>query len=264
MIIIGELLNGMYKDVGKAIVEKDKTVIQKIAKSQIEAGADALDLNCGPVSKDQVSDMKWLIETVQEVTDKIIVIDSSKPKVIQDAIESAKNKVIINSTTADKEKLEILLPLAKEHSCSLIALSMDKKGIPQNKDQRLELAANIIGFCMEKDFPINELYLDPVVMPVDVAQLQLKEIIESIREFKLLCDPAPKTVVGLSNISQGILDRSLVNRTFLIMAQEAGLDAAIADPLDKKLMDCMITAELILNKQIYCKAYLDAYRKSKK
>lgn len=264
MIIIGELINGMYKNVGEALVKKNKAVIQDIAKAQVQAGADVLDLNCGPVSKDQVLDMKWLIETVQEVTDRTLAIDSSKPKVIADVIKTVKNKAIINSSTADKEKLEILVPLAKENNCGLIALSMDKKGIPQNKDQRLELAANIIGFCQENGFSASDLYLDPVVMPVDCAQAQLGEILEAIREFKLLSDPAPKTVVGLSNISQGMQDRSLVNRTFLIMAQEAGLDAAIADPLDSKLMDGMITAELILNKQIYCKAYLEAYRKSKR
>lgn len=262
MIIIGELINGMYKNIGKAITQKDKAVVQDVAKAQIRAGADVLDLNCGPVSKDQISDMKWLIETVQEVTDSTISIDSSKPKVICEAMAVVKNRTIINSTTADREKLEILLPLAKKHNCGLIALSIDKKGIPQNKDQRLELAANIISFCQENDFPVNELYLDPVVMPLEAAQPQLKEILDAIREFKLLCEPAPKTVVGLSNISQGVLDRSLVNRIFLVMAQDAGLDAAIVDPLDDKLMDEMITAELILNKQIYCKAYLDAFRKS--
>jgi 5-methyltetrahydrofolate corrinoid/iron sulfur protein methyltransferase len=264
MLIIGELLNGMYKNVGKAIVEKDKGAIQRIARAQIEAGADALDLNCGPVSKDQAADLKWLIQAVQEVTDRIICIDSSKPKVIEEVIKVAKNKTIINSTTADLEKLEILVPLAKQYNSGLIALSINKKGIPQNKEQRLELAANIISFCMEKDFPVTDLYLDPVVMPVEAAQAQLKEIIEAIREFKLLCDPQPKTVIGLSNISQGMLDRSLVNRIFLVMAQSAGLDAAIVDPLDEKLMSEMITAELILNKQIYCKAYIEAYRKSKK
>jgi 5-methyltetrahydrofolate corrinoid/iron sulfur protein methyltransferase len=263
VIIIGELLNGMYKNVGQAITEKDKSVIQKIAKAQVDAGADALDLNCGPVSKDQVSDMKWLIETTQAVANKTIVIDSSKPKVIEEVIKTARNKVIINSTTADAEKLEILVPLAKEYNAGLIALSINKKGIPHNKEQRLELAAGIAAFCMEKEFPITDLYLDPVVMPVEAAQAQLKDIIEAIREFKLLCEPAPKTVVGLSNISQGMLDRSLVNRTFLIMAQAQGLDAAIVDPLDEKLMQEMITAELILNKHIYCKAYIDAYKKSK-
>lgn len=264
MFIIGELINGMYKKVGEAIVKKDKKTIQDLALAQAYAGADALDLNCGPVSRDQVSDMAWLIETVQEVSNKTLSIDSSKPSVIAQAIKAAKNNVIINSTTADVEKLGMLVPLAKENNCGLIALAMDKKGVPQTKDQRLELAAVILGFCQENNFPANQLYLDPVVMPVDCAQAQLKEILEAMREFKFLSDPAPNTVVGLSNISQGMEDRSLVNRTFLIMAQEAGLDAAIVDPLDTKLMDGMITAELILNKQIYCKAYLDAYRKSKR
>lgn len=264
MIIIGELINGMYKKVGEAIVKKDKKAIQDLALAQAQAGADALDLNCGPVSKDQVADMKWLIETVQEVTKKTIVIDSSKPRVIAETITGVKNRVIINSTTADLEKLQALVPLAKESNCGLIALAMDKKGVPQTKDQRLELAAVILGFCQDNNFPANQIYLDPVVMPVNCAQDQLKEILEAIKEFKFLSDPAPNTVVGLSNISQGMVDRSLVNRIFLVMAQDAGLDAAIVDPLDTKLMDEMITAELILNKQIYCKAYLDAYRKSKK
>lgn len=263
MFIIGERINGMYKNVGEAIVSKNKKVIQELAVSQVQTGADALDLNCGPVSKDQSADMRWLIETVQAVTKKSLVIDSSKPAVIQDALAFAKNGLVINSTTADTEKLEKLVPLAKKYNCGLIALAMDKKGIPQNKEQRLELAATILAFCQDVGLSPQQVYLDPVVMPVDCAQAQLKEILDSIREFKLMSDPAPQTVIGLSNISQGMLDRSLVNRTFLIMAQAAGLDAAIVDPLDTKLMDAMITAELILNKEIYCKAYLEAYRKSK-
>jgi len=263
MLVIGELINGMYKKVGEAIVKKDARAIQDLAAAQLAAGADALDLNCGPVSKNQVEDMRWLIETVQQVTKKTLVIDSSKPKVIAETIRYVTNDVIINSTTADTEKLEILVPLAKEKNCGLIALAMDKKGIPQNKDQRLELAANILAFCQDKDFAFTQLYLDPVVMPVDCAQAQLQEILAAIREFRLLSDPAPHTVVGLSNVSQGMDDRSLVNRVFLVMAQEAGLDAAIVDPLDTRLMDEMITAELVLNKHIYCKAYLEACRKSK-
>lgn len=263
MFIIGELLNGMYKKVGEALIKKDAAAIQDLARAQIAAGADALDLNCGPVSRNQLEDMRWLIETVQEVTHKAVVIDSSKPRVIADVIAYAKNGVIINSTTADREKLEVLVPVARDKGCGLIALAMDKKGVPQNKDQRLELAATILAFCQDNNFPFEKLYLDPVVMPVDCAQAQLKEVIETIREFKSLSDPAPQTVVGLSNVSQGMDDRSLVNRVFLIMAQEAGLDAAILDPLDNALMNEMITAELILNKQIYCKAYLEAFRKSK-
>ena len=98
-------------------------------------------------------------------------------------------------------------------------------------------------------------------MPVNVAQSQMKDILESIHDFKIISDPAPKTVVGLSNVSQGTCQRSLVNKTFLIMAVGFGLDAAILDPLDKDLVDGAITSDLILNKHIYCDSYLDAYRK---
>ena len=261
MYIIGELINGIYQDIGKAIQTKDKAVIQKRALEQVRAGADALDVNCGPASKDPLNDIQWLINSIQEVTDKAIAIDSSRPQVIESGLKAAKNKVIINSTTADQDKLDALIPLALKYNAKLIGLTISKKGIPQNKDQRLELAATIVAACQEKGFPIEDIYLDPIVMPVNVAQSQMKDILESIHDFKIISDPAPKTVVGLSNVSQGTCQRSLVNKTFLIMAVGFGLDAAILDPLDKDLVDGAITSDLILNKHIYCDSYLDAYRK---
>ncbi len=261
MFIIGELINGMYQYIGKAIKEKDKAAIQKCALEQIRAGADALDVNCGPASKDQVTDIKWLVETIQEVTDKPLCLDSSRPKAIESGLSVIKNKAIINSTTADQEKLDILVPLAKKYNAKLIAITISSKGIPQNKDQRLELAATIVANCVEKEFPVEDLYLDPIVLPVNVAQAQMRDILESIHEFKIISEPSPKTIVGLSNVSQGTCARNLINRTFLTMAVSFGLDAAILDPLDKDLMDALITAELVLNKQIYCDSYLDAYRK---
>lgn len=261
MFIIGELINGMSTYMAKAIKAKDKAVIQKCALEQIKAGCGALDINCGPASADPVSDIQWLVQTVQEVTDKPLAIDSSKPKVIEAGLKVIKNKATINSTTADLEKLDILVPLAKKYNAKLIGLAISTKGIPQNKDQRLELAAQIVAYCAEQGFPLEDLYLDPVVLPVNVAQAQQKDILESIREFKIIYEPSPKTIVGLSNVSQGTRVRSLINRAFLAMAIVYGLDAAILDPTDKELMDIAITAELILNKQIYCDSYLEAYRK---
>ncbi len=261
MYIIGELINGMYANIGKAIKEKDKKEIQKCALEQIESGADALDVNCGPASKDAVNDIQWLVETIQEVTDKPLALDSSKPKVIESGLKLLKNKAIINSTTSDPEKLAILVPLAKQYNAKLIGITISAKGIPQNKDQRLEMAANIVAACVEQGFPVEDLYLDPIVLPVNVAQVQMRDILESIRDFKIISEPAPKTVVGLSNVSQGSLARNLVNRTFLVMAAAYGLDAAILDPKDKDLVDAAITADLILNKNIYCDSFLTAYRK---
>jgi len=261
MLIIGELINGMYNNIGKAIIQKDKSVIQKCALEQVKAGATALDVNCGPASRKPVEDIKWLVETIQEVTTQALALDSSKPEVIEAGLSVSRNKVIINSTTSDREKLEKLVPLAKKHSAKLIGLTISSKGIPQNKDQRLEMAATIVSACMEQGFPLEDLYLDPIVLPVNVAQAQMSDILEVIREFKIISQPAPKAIVGLSNVSQGTQARSLVNRTFLTMAIAVGLDAAILDPMDKELMDALITAELILNKHIYCDSYLEAYRR---
>jgi 5-methyltetrahydrofolate corrinoid/iron sulfur protein methyltransferase len=262
MFIIGELINGMYRQIAAALKARDAAAIQKCARQQLAAGAQALDINCGPGSADPVRDMVWLVETVQSVSASMIVLDASKPAVIEAGLKAARVPTMINSTTADREKLELLVGLAGRYNAKLIGLAMDARGIPQNKDQRLELAASIVSFCAEKEFPLEDLYLDPVLLPVKVGQAHLEAILESIREFRIISRPSPKTVVGLSNVSQGIPGvRSLINRTFLSMAAAAGLDAAILDPLDRDLMDTLITAEVILNKEIYCDSFLTARRK---
>ena len=261
MFIIGELINGMYANIGAAIKEHNKTEVQRCALEQLACGADALDINCGPASKQPLIDMPWLVQTIQEVTDKPLCLDSSNNKVIAEGLKVSRNKTIINSTTADQEKLDLLIPLAKQYNSKLIGITISTKGIPQNKDQRLELAATIVAACQQSGFAIEELYLDPIVLPVNVAQVQIKDILESIHEFRIISEPSPKTIIGLSNVSQGTQVRSLINRTFLTMAVAYGLDSAILDPKDKELMDTLITAELILNKNIYCNSYLDAYRR---
>jgi 5-methyltetrahydrofolate corrinoid/iron sulfur protein methyltransferase len=261
VFIIGELINGMYNNIGKAIKAKNKSLIQKCALEQIQAGADALDINCGPASGEPISDIQWLIRVIEEVTDKPLALDSSKPQVIESGLKIMKNKAIINSTTADREKLETLIPLAKKYNAKLIGLTISAKGIPQNKDQRLELAANIVAYCVDAGFAVEDLYLDPIVLPVNVAQAQMQDILESIKEFKILSHPSPKTIVGLSNVSQGASVRGLINRTFLVMAVAFGLDAVILNPKDSELLNALITAELILNKQIYCASYLEAYKR---
>ena len=261
MLVIGELINGMYKAIAKAITERDKAAIQKYAKDQVDAGADMLDVNTGPYEKNPKDAMKWLVETIQAVTDAGLVLDSTKADVIEEGLKLVKKKAMINSANADDEKLDSLLPLAKRYHTMLIGLTMDKKGIPRDKNERTEHAVKIITKCQEAGFDVSDLYLDPIVLPVNVAQSQGVELLESIKEFAFLCEPSPKTVIGLSNASQGTNQRPLINRIYLVMAIANGLSAAIVDPLDKDLMDAMITSELILNKNIYCDSFLHAYRK---
>lgn len=261
MIVIGELINGMYKDVGKAVMNRELDVIQHLATDQVKAGASVLDVNTGPYSKNPKDDMKWLIDSIRAVTDAALSIDSTKADVVEEGLKLAGRRAIINSTSADDDKMDRVFGLAAKYNAQVIGLTMDKGGVPNNKDKRLELAVKIVAKAMECGIAAEDLFLDPIVLPVNVAQTQGKEVLESIREFRLLSDPAPQTVVGLSNVSQGTKARSLINRTFLVMAVANGLTSAILDPLDRDLMDAMISAELVLNKNIYCDSFLDAYRK---
>jgi len=207
--------------------------------------------------------MRWLVETIRKEASCVLCLDSTKPEAIEAGLEASAHKCVINSTSADISRLEVYCAMAKKYKAFLVALVMDRKGVPQDKDGKLELAAQILNFAQENGFPLDELYLDPILLPINVAQNQLFGILELIKDFKSLSTPAPKTLLGLSNVSQGSKKRKLINRTFLVMASAYGLDAAILDPLDQELTRSLITSELILNKSIYCDDFISAYNKSK-
>lgn len=261
MIVIGELINGMYRAVAKAIANREAEIIEDLATEQVKSGAQFLDVNTGPYSTNPVDDMKWLVDSIQKVCTVPLSLDSTKPEAIEAGLKIAKARAIINSTNADGDKMDVMFALAKKYNAQVIGLATDRSGVPNTKDRRLELAAAVVAKAIDAGLSPEDLYLDPIVLPVNVAQAQGKEVLESIREFRLLCDPPPQTVIGLSNVSQGAKARGILDRTFLVMAIANGLTAAILDPLDKDLMDAMITAELMLNKNIYCDSFLDAYRK---
>ena len=262
MIIIGELINGMYKDVARAVASREADIIQHLALDQVKEGASILDVNTGPYSKDPTRDMKWLVETIQAVVEVPLSLDSTKADVIEEGLKIARKRSVINSTSADADRMDIIFGLAKRYNAQVIGLTMDKSGVPHSKGDRLELAQALVAKAIEYGINTEDLYLDPILLPLNVAQAQATEVLESLREIRLLCNPAPQTVFGLSNLTQGAYkSRSLINRTFLTMAIANGLTSVILDPLDKKLMDALITAELLLNKNIYCESFLDAYRK---
>jgi len=263
MFLIGERINGMFKDVAKAIKEKDKAVIQALALKQVSCKANALDVNVGPASANPKEAMEWLVKTIQEVTDITLAIDTTKHDVMETGLSLCKSKAIINSVNANEEKMKSLFSLAKKYSASVIGLTMDKAGIPKDSEGRMELAMKLVAACVEYGIDTSELYLDAVILPVNVAQPHAKEVLKTIRDSKMLADPAPKTILGLSNVSQGspAQYKNLINRTFLTMAIANGLDAAILDVTDKELIDSLITSELLMEKQLYCDSYLDAYKK---
>jgi 5-methyltetrahydrofolate corrinoid/iron sulfur protein methyltransferase len=259
----------MFKDVKQAIADKNKKVIQDLAKKQTEAGANYLDVNVGTAAADQEGTMQWLVETIQETSSTPLCLDSQKAPVIAAGLKSVKAgaAVMLNSTPlnkkSDEEVLDKYMAMAEQAGpkASIIALTMDKNGVPQDIDTRVAIAAEIVQKAMEKGFDSQRLFIDPIILPVKVpdAQVQPGNIMAAMDQIRYLADPAPHMTIGLSNLSQGASERSLINRTFLAMAVSHGLDSAIIDVFDEKLMNVLATAELLMNKQIYSDSYLRAY-----
>ncbi|UCF00021.1 MAG: dihydropteroate synthase [Planctomycetota bacterium] len=270
MILIAERINGMFKDVKQAIADKDKKVIQDLAKRQTQAGASYLDVNVGTAAADQQATMQWLVETIQQTCATPLCLDSQKPDVIAAGLKVAntENGIILNSTPLNKKTddkiLDRYIDMANQAGpkAGIIALTMDKNGVPQDIDTRVAIAAEIVSKAADMGFDPQRLFIDPIILPVKVpdAQAQPTNILAAMDQIKLLADPAPHMTVGLSNISQGATERSLINRIFLAMAVSHGLDSAIVDVLDEELMNVVATSEMLMNKQIYSDSFLKAYK----
>ncbi|MBL7077419.1 MAG: dihydropteroate synthase [Kiritimatiellae bacterium] len=263
MNVIGERINGMFKDIGDAISAKDPAPVRDMATKQLTHGADTLDINVGTrVPKDERAEvMRWLVDSVREVTDAPLSIDNPALSTMRVGIEAATKKgtAIINSTTGQADKLEKFMALAKEFDAGIICLAIDENGVAASTDAKLEIGMRSVAAAMEADVPLEHVYLDPIILPVNCDQAAPGIVLETISQFKMLSDPAPHVVIGLSNLSQGASERGLINRTFLAMAIAAGLDACIHDPLDTELMHEMIAAEMLLNKSIYSDSFLKAH-----
>lgn len=256
MLVISERLNGQFRSVGKALDARDKDKLQELTKEQVKLGATMLDVNTGPGRDDTAGDLVWMIKTIQEVTDTPLCIDTPKMDAMEAALEVVQGRVLINSTTAEANKMEKLFPLAAKYNADIIALTLDERGIPNDAPSRGEMALIMITNAMEHGLSTENIYLDPLVLPVGAAQDQGPKVLESLDMFKTLSDPAPKTVVGLSNVSNNTKQRPLINRTYLIMLMAHGLDAAICDPYDRELIDAIKTTEILLNKKLYADDFL--------
>ncbi|NMA92274.1 MAG: methyltetrahydrofolate cobalamin methyltransferase [Firmicutes bacterium] len=261
MIIIGERINGMFRDIAKAIREENGAVIQDWARKQEERGARYLDINVGPGSTEPVRVMKWLVEETQKASDLPLCLDSTNYDAIEAGLKVCKQPAMINSVPAEAAKMERVFPMAAEYGAEVICLAMSEEGIPKDADSRVALAMELVATADAYNLSPDTLYIDPLVLPCNVAQDHGPEVMETLRQIKLISDPPPKTVVGLSNVSQGTKNRELINRVFAVMAMGNGLDAAIADACDEELMAAVATARILLNIDIYCDSYVDVFMK---
>lgn len=247
MYIIGENIHIISGRVKEALQAKDARFFQELAVSQVEAGAQALDLNLGPRKKDWEEVFPWIVENVEAVVDVPLSFDSTN----LDGIEAGLKKItkaqpIINSTSAEPERLEKVPLVAKAYNTKLIALTMGKSGIPVAADERVTIAIeNLIPRMLEVDFPIEDLIIDPLVLTVSGCQEYCPELIEAVRTLQYSWDPPPAISVGLSNVSNAVPreNRPLMNRVYCAMLMGAGLQLMIADPMDNELKETIRVIE---------------------
>jgi 5-methyltetrahydrofolate corrinoid/iron sulfur protein methyltransferase len=246
MLILGENIHIIAPEVKEAIANRDTQAMQNLAKLQVDRGAQILDLNIGPQKKEGPDVMSWLVAAVQDVVDVPLSLDTTNLEAIKAGLALAKKQAIVNSTSAEPERLERVPPVAAEYNAGLIALTMGKSGIPMTAEERVSIAMEqLIPRAMEVGVPMENLYLDPLALTVAGCQEYAPHAVEAVRYIKQGLDPAPLTTCGLSNVSNHCApeNRSLLNRVYLVMLMAAGLDTAIADALDEKLVETIRIVE---------------------
>jgi len=237
MIIIGENINIMSKTIGTALRERLPDPIRELARAETAAGMDYLDLNIGPARKEGDSLMHWLVNTVQEVTDKQLSLDTTNPLATEAGLKACEKRALINSVSLQPERLEKVLPLAKAYDAEIIGLLWGTDGMPRDANERCVLAVDIVYKANEIGIPNEDIWIDPIVTPVSVDTNQVKACLEFM---SMLADIAPgcKSVVGLSNVSNGTPAnlRPYLNRTYLAMLMKYGIYSAIVDAFDDELV----------------------------
>lgn len=284
MLIIGEKLSIIAKRVREAMMKKDKAPIQEIATRQWKEGAGVIDANIGPAEDGGADLMQWMVTTIQEVVPLPVCLDTTNAEAIEAGLKVHNNqwgRALINSTSNDPERFPVL-ELGAKYKAQVIGLTVGKGGLPADAGERAAIAADIMARAMEYGVPLEDLYLDPLVLQIATSQDHAMKVIEAVKMFQEMNDPPMKTVVGLSNISNGCPKhvRPILNKYFFLMLMNAGLTSAIADAHEmaeamneKKLFDDVLagkkiddakkmaeitkTLDVIMGNTLYAHSYLE-------
>ncbi|MEE9199756.1 MAG: dihydropteroate synthase [Dehalococcoidia bacterium] len=261
MLIVGERINSSLSGVAEAIAARDEAFIQGLARRQAEAGVHFLEVNAASDPGEEPDNLEWLVGTVQKAVDLPLCLDSASPPAVEVALAVHRGRAIVNSITGEPGRAEGLLPLVKKYGCQVVGLVVGPEGVPRSAAERLSNARGLVEVVKGYGIPLDDLYLDPGVLPVSVDGEVGGEVLQALRDIKSKL--GVKVILGVSNISFGLPRRRLLNRTFLAAAMALGLDAAILDPLDRQLMATVTAARALRGEDEYCAAYLAAYRQGR-
>jgi 5-methyltetrahydrofolate--homocysteine methyltransferase len=257
-VIIGEKFNPSgFKKLGHALVEKDMEFVKQLAIRQVDWGAEALDINVGYPAIDQIQMMEMVVEAVQAVVDVPLFIDSNKPKVLKAGLFMATGKPVANSVSGVESQMSQILPMVKERGAAFIGLTITEEGIPPTAEERLTVAGRIIQRSIKIGIPLENLIIDPLVMPVGLDSLST---IVTIKAIKLIQKEFGVNIcLGASNVSFGLTERHSVNAAFLTQIMQAGVPCAITDPI--QLGRTVRATDLLLGKDPNSARYLEYLHK---
>ncbi len=262
MLIIGELINSTRKQIRKAIEEKDAAAIQSLATKQVQAGASWIDVNAGAFPTDEVEKMQWLIGTIRKVTEAPLSIDSPRPAAVEAGLAMAGKEPFLNSISAEADRYKALIPFVKKYAARVVALSLDDSGMTDDMKAVWAVADGLIKRLEDDGVPPDHIFVDPLIRPVSTngdSAMGALWVVEKISTIH----PLVHKTCGLSNVSYGLPKRKLVNQVFVAMAIGKGLDSAIVDPLDPRMMANIFVAEALAGKDQFCMNYITAEREGR-
>jgi len=256
--MIGERINPTgRKKLRQELKDGKFHLVRREAIEQVKAGADILDVNVGVAGIDEPETMRMAIQVVQKAVDAPISIDSANPDALQAALEEIEGKPLINSVTAEDAKLDRVLPMAKHFGASILGLTLDENGIPSTVEERLELARKIVNRGLEIGLRHEDIFIDPLTLAVGAEP---DKSLQSLTVLRLIKEQlGVTTVMGVSNVSFGLPNRALINRTFLSMALHNGLDLPIVNPFSESARQTIDTANILLNRDKGARVFIEAY-----
>lgn len=262
MLIIGESINSTIPAVETAINGRDESFIAELARDQVAAGAEMLDVNVAVAEGNEVENLLWAVDVVQRAADVPLALDSSNPDALEAALQIHRGRPILNSISGEERKLNTLLPLAAKHDCRVILLCLDDRGIPKTPEERCAVAVSLVEKATREGIAAEDLYVDPLVLTIGSDWRAARLALDTVR---LIRKALPEVHIsgGVTNVSFGMPQRSLLNRTLLAMAIAQGMDTFLVNVRDRGVVATIYAANTLLGNDAYCSDYLDAYHAGK-
>lgn len=260
--VIGERINPTGKKLFKqALLNGDIDYILREAIAQVDAGAEILDVNVGVPEIDEEKTMVKVIKEIQSIIDVPLQIDSTDPKVIELGLRAYNGKALVNSVNGEDKVLDSILPIVKKYGASVVGLTLNENGIPASALERFKIAEKIVIKAEEYGIAREDIYIDCLTL---TAAAQQEEVKETLKTLSLVKEKLRvRTTLGVSNVSFGLPNRELINKTFLAAALYAGLDLPIINPINKAMMDTIMASRVLWNEDKGGKEYLKSYENTK-